>query len=74
MPQDPDDLELAATSTRPMGLRVLAGVGALAFVLIGVNLAVVVVRLIVAPTPEPMPRPLPPTAATVSAPLSRDRA
>lgn len=74
MPQDSDDLELATTSSRPMGLRVLAGVGALAFVLIGVNLAVVVVRLIVAPTPEPRARPLPPTAATLSAPLSRDRA
>ncbi|WP_094556773.1 hypothetical protein [Synechococcus sp. 1G10] len=62
MPQDPDDLQLADAPSRPLGLRVLAGVGALAFALIAVNLAVVIVRLLLEPTPQPKPRPLPPVA------------
>lgn len=62
MPQDPDDLQLADTPSRPLGLRVLAGVGALAFALIAVNLAVVIVRMLMEPTPQPKPRSLPPVA------------
>lgn len=62
MPQDPDDLQLADAPSRPLGLRVLAGVGALAFALIAVNLAVVIVRMLLEPTPEPKPRSLPPVA------------
>jgi hypothetical protein len=66
MSQDPDDLALANAPSRPLGLRVLAGVGALAFALIAVNLAVVIVRMLLAPTPEPKPRPLPPAAPTAA--------
>lgn len=62
MPQDPDDLQLADAPSRPLGLRVLAGVGALAFALIAVNLAVVIVRMLLEPTPEPKPRSHPPVA------------
>jgi hypothetical protein len=60
--EDPDELTLAAEAGRPLGLRILAGVGALAFILIAVNLLVVVVRLIRDPSPLAPPRPLPPTA------------
>lgn len=70
MPQDPDDLALATAPSRPLGLRVLAGVGALAFALIAVNLAVVIVRMLLAPTPEPRPRPLTPPAPTAAGPIS----
>ena len=62
MPQDPDDLQLTDAPSRPLGLRVLAGVGALAFALIAVNLAVVIVRMLLEPTPGPKPRSLPPVA------------
>ncbi|MCX5930845.1 MAG: hypothetical protein NTW83_03175 [Cyanobacteria bacterium] len=72
MPQnldDLDDLELAHAPSRPLGLRVLAGVGALAFALIAVNLAVVIVRMLMAPAPDPRLRPQPPAGPTASGPL-----
>ncbi|MCT0219994.1 hypothetical protein KQ304_13510 [Synechococcus sp. CS-1329] len=53
MPQDLDDLELAKAPSLSLGLRALAGVGALAFALIAVNLAVVIVRLLQEPEPDP---------------------
>ncbi|CAK6690589.1 hypothetical protein [Synechococcus sp. CBW1107] len=70
MSQDPDDLALAHAPSRPLGLRVLAGVGALAFALIAVNLAVVIVRMLLAPSQEPKPRPQPLAARTAARPLS----
>ncbi|MEB3332241.1 MAG: hypothetical protein VKI83_07110 [Synechococcaceae cyanobacterium] len=49
-----DDLEaMRERSGLPPALRLLAGVGALAFVLIGVNLLVVGIREILQPRPLP---------------------
>lgn len=55
-----DDDDLPAPRGLPLGFRILAGVGAAAFVMIGVNILVVGLGLLKEP---PAKRPLPPPTA-----------